>query len=102
MIKNLVVYLLIISLLSGLQSCCTMIGYEIGKSMDKKSKPEVYISSLDTSMTTANVVTADTIKVKKSNYKTIFATIGVLADLSLVFVGVLLTNPIRINLGNAF
>ena len=102
MIKILVACLLIICLLSSLQSCCTMIGYEIGKSMDEKLKSEVYLSPSDTSMISANVITPDTIKVKESNYKTIFATIGVLADLSLVFVGVLLTNPIRINLGNGF
>jgi sorbitol-specific phosphotransferase system component IIC len=102
MFKNLVACLLIISLLSGMQSCCTMIGYEIGKSMDEKSKPEVYVAASDTSLTTTSVATTDTIEVKKSNYKTIFATIGVLADLSLVFVGVLLTNPIHSNIGGGF
>lgn len=98
MCRKLIICILVIGLLSLLQSCCAIIGYNLGKSIDKKSKPEIYVSSTDSSLISSEKGKADTTQNPDIIYTTLFSVVGLAADLSLALYFTFLINPIQFNL----
>jgi len=98
MFNKMIISILIICLLVSLESCCTLLGHAIGKSMDEKAKKEISYSvpdSLDIFADSTNVTIQES---SETNYKTLFAILGAATDISLVVIGVMATNPMRMNL----
>ena len=98
MLKKIVNSILIVSLLISFQSCCTLLGHAIGKSMDEKSNKEVSYSIADSLIAASDSSAIAIQDSSKSNYKTVFAVIGAATDISLVVIGVMATSPMHMNL----
>ena len=102
MFKNIIVVLLIICFLANFQSCCTMIGHSIGKRMDEKNEKSMQFSIKDSSDIALVTNKIDSTDVRQTHYKTMFAAVGLLADISFTIIVMLLINPIQINLRGGF
>lgn len=100
MFKNIIVSILI--LFASFQSCCTLLFDHIGNNLYKKSNNESYISQNDSTEFITETTINDSTDTSQSIYTTLFTIAGVGVDLSLIFIGVLLTNPIQINLEGGF
>jgi len=101
MLKNIFIIILTICLLANFQSCCTMIGYSVGKSMDLKNYKEANFLTTDSlhvvqDSTSQNLNNSET---NFSTYRTLLTIAGIAADVSFLVIAMLLINPIQINMG---